>query len=135
MIECNNGKLPQMRNPKFKIVGLTIATGLILGGCSQVFDNPGPNEFLVQESRSLAIPPDYDLRPPSAAAKNDTGVNDDLPGTETAPSDLEVASRSVEGATTEDPDAQAREIKEASKGKPKNGAGSQGFSWLVNKIF
>lgn len=134
MSRRNNGKLPKMMKSKLLLPGLIVTTGLLLGSCGML-DNPGPNEFLVEESRSLAIPPDFDLRPPSDTAKNDVPGDDELPGSETAPSDLEVASRAVEGATTEDPDDQAKKLKEESKDKPKNGAGTAGLSWLVDKIF
>lgn len=133
MSRHNNGKLPKMMKSKILLSGLIVTTGLLLSGCG-LLDNPGPNEFLVEESRSLAIPPDFDLSPPSETAKNDKG-DDELPGTEAAPSDLEVASRNVEGATAEDPDDQAKKLKEESKDKPKNGAGTRGLSWLVGKIF
>ena len=134
MSRHNNGKFPKMRKSKLLLSSLIVTTGLLLNGCG-IFDSPGPNEFLVEESRSLAIPPDFDLRPPSDAAKNDKGVDDDLPGTERAPSDLEVASREVEGATTEDPDDQAKKLEEERDDTPKNGAGTRGLSWLVDKIF
>lgn len=108
-----------MAKSKLLVICIFTVLGLGLSGCSSVFDTPSPNEFLVEESRSLAIPPDFDLRPPSETARNDVPNEDDTPGIEAAPTDLEVASRTVEGATAEDPDELAKQIEEEKK-KPKS---------------
>tara|TARA_R110002110_G_scaffold321421_1_gene534014 strand:+ start:418 stop:783 length:366 start_codon:yes stop_codon:yes gene_type:complete len=121
-----------MVKTKIRLIGLTVTLGLVLSGCSNLFNPPGPNEFLVEESRALAIPPDFDLAPPSEAARNDVPNEDDTPGIEPAPSDLEIASRSVEGATAEDPEELAKRIKEE-KDAPK--PGKSGFQRLIGSIF
>ncbi len=121
-----------MTKLNLRIICIASVAGLLVSGCSNIFDNPGPNEFLVEESRSLAIPPDFDLRPPSEAARNDVPGDEELPGTEVAPTDLEVASRDVEGATAEDPEDLQKKLEEEKKTKK---TGKSGFRWLVDKIF
>ncbi len=119
-----------MLKTKIRLIGLTVTLGIALSGCSNIFNPPGPNEFLVEESRALAIPPDFDLAPPSEAARND--VPDETPGVEAPPTDLEIAARQVEGATAEDPDELAKQIAEE-KDAPK--PGKSGFERLIGSIF
>jgi len=121
-----------MVKTKLRLISLIALFGIVLSGCSNLFDNPGPNEFLVEESRSLAIPPDFDLIPPSEAARNDVPNQDETPGVEPPPTELEIAAREVEGATAEDPEELAKKIEEEkSKGKPKK----SGFRRLIGSIF
>ena len=121
-----------MLKSKFHVMCLIAVFGVALSGCSNIFDSPGPNEFLVEESRALAIPPDFDLQPPSETAKNHQPDEDETPGVEKAPTELEIASRKVEGATAEDPDELAKKIEEE-KSKPKSG--KTGFQSLLGSIF
>ncbi len=121
-----------MVKTKIRVIGLTVALGIALSGCSNIFNPPGPNEFLVEESRALAIPPDFDLVPPSEAARNDVPDQDETPGVEAPPTDLEIAARQVEGATAEDPDELAKQIAEE-KDAPK--PGKSGFERLIGSIF
>ncbi len=121
-----------MLKTKFRVIGLIAALGIALSGCSGIFNPPGPNEFLVEESRALAIPPDFDLAPPSEAARNDVPDQDETPGVEAPPSDLEIAARQVEGATAEDPDELTKQI-EDEKNAPK--PGESGLERLIGSIF
>jgi len=121
-----------MLKTKFRIIGLIVVTGIVVSGCSNIFNPPGPNEFLVEESRALAIPPDFDLAPPSEAARNDVPDADETPGVEAPPTELELAAREVEGATAEDPDELAKQIEEE-KNAPK--PGKSGFERLIGSIF
>jgi len=121
-----------MVKTKFQIMGAMAALGIVLGGCSNIFDNPGPNEFMVEESRALVIPPDFDLKPPSEAARNDAPGEAETPGVEPAPTKLEVAARKVEGSTAEDPEELAKKLEEEKK-KPK--VEQTGFAKLIGSIF
>lgn len=112
---------------------LIAALGIMLSGCSDIFSNPTPNEFLVEESRALSIPPDFDLHPPSETAKNDEPSEDETPGVEPAPTELEVATREVEGATADDPEEIAKKIEEEKEKKKKSG--KSGFRRLMGAIF
>jgi len=121
-----------MVKTKVRAIGLTVALGIALSGCANIFNPPGPNEFLVEESRALSIPPDFDLAPPSEAARNDVPDQDETPGVEAPPTELEIAGRKVEGATAEDPDELAKQIEEE-KNAPK--PGQSGFERLIGSIF
>jgi len=121
-----------MIKTKLRVTGLIVVLAIALSGCTNLFDSPGPNEFLVEESRALAIPPDFDLAPPSETARNDAPEEAETPGTETAPTDLEVAARDVEGATAEDPEELAKRIEEE-KSKPK--PGKTAFQRLYGLVF
>jgi len=121
-----------MLKTKFRLIGFITVTAIVLSGCSNIFNPPGPNEFLVEESRALAIPPDFDLAPPSETARNDVLDDDETPGVEAPPTDLEIAARKVEGATAEDPEELAKKIEEE-KNAPK--PGKSGFERLIGSIF
>jgi len=121
-----------MVKTKIRVISLIAVLGIGLSGCANFFNPPGPNEFLVEESRALAIPPDFDLIPPSEAARNDVPDVAETPGVEAPPTDLEVASRKVEGATAEDPEELAKKIEEE---KNKTKPGKSGFQRLLGSIF
>lgn len=122
-----------MVKTNFRVMCLIASLGIMLSGCTNnIFDTPGPNEFLVEESRALAIPPDFDLQPPSETARNDRPEDAETPGSEPAPTELEVAARDVEGATAEDPEELAKKIEEE---KSKKKVGKTGFQRLIGTIF
>jgi len=121
-----------MIKSELRVTGLIVVLAIVLSGCTNLFDTPGPNEFLVEESRALAIPPDFDLAPPSETARNNVPDEDETPGTEIVPTDLEIAGREVEGATAEDPEELARKIEEE-KSKPK--PGKTAFQRLYGLVF
>ncbi len=121
-----------MVRTNFRVMSLIAVFSLVLSGCANFFNPPGPNEFLVEESRALAIPPDFDLIPPSEAARNDVPNEAETPGVEAPPTELAIASRKVEGATAEDPEELAKKIEEE-KNKPK--PGKSGFRRLLGSIF
>ena len=121
-----------MVKTKFHVMFVIAALGIMLSGCADIFNPPGPNEFLVEESRALAIPPDFDLQPPSETARNDVPDEDETPGVEAPPTDLEVAARDVEGATAEDPEELAKKIEEE---KDKKKVGKTGLQRLIGTIF